>query len=175
MDYDIEMLKLYFYEYGFTKEEIEKILNENPFDKYYTRWEAKKQKENKLFADTLKRNKLININTKIQEIAIHENNMVSKFLNNDVEYSSCHFDENINKVTFRNKLVLIKDTFKGEDIFLKKLSLKKIPFIVGICSDNYQYYHQSLEFLNNLKNSIKGLRFIEIKEKNSNICLVKKM
>lgn len=175
MDYDIEMLKLYFYEHGFTKEEIEKILNQNPFDKYYTRWEAKKQRENKLFADTLKKNKLININTKIQEIAVHENNMVSKFLNNDVEYSSCHFDENINKIIFRNKLLLIKDIFKGEEVFLKKLSLKGIPFIVGVCSDNYQYYNESLNFLKNLRNSINELKFIETKENNSNICIVKKM
>ena len=175
MDYDVELLKLYFRENDFNQADKQNLLDSNPFNRDYVIWENKTKRKNKLIADVLKKNKLITSDTKIQEIVVHENNDVGRFLSNDIEYSICHSDENINKIKPRNKLILIHDIFKGQEFFLEKLSLKKIPFIVGVCDDNYTYYKKSIRFLNNLKNNIKGLQLFKKEENNIHICIAKKM
>lgn len=175
MDYDVEMLKLYFLEQGFTKKEINYLLNNNPFDKNYVTWEKNKKRENKIFADTLKKNRLINPNMVIEEIAIHENNMVGLYLPNTVQYTKCSIDKTINKIPYKRNLILINGIYKNEAYFLKKLDLKKIPFIIGVCSKNRQYYKKSIELLKELKSDIKALDIITKKDDDHYIFIAKKM
>lgn len=175
MDYNVEMLRLYFKEKNFSKEDISKLLNSNPFNEDFVIWENQKLQSNKIFSNILKQNSFININTKIQEITIHENNSVGKYLQNDIDYIKCSINKNINSTKLRNNLVLIKELFPNEKQFLIKLSTHNIPFIAGVCSRNFDYYYKALTFYKNLAKEIKGSQLYEFQIKQNKTCILKRL
>ena len=85
MDYDVEMLKLYFKEKNFTKDQIEILLADNPFNKEYVNWEQQVKYNNKTIIQVIKKLNLINSVCPIQEITNHKDNCLSSFLINDCE------------------------------------------------------------------------------------------
>lgn len=158
-DYDCEMLRLYFEEKHFPKWKRKELLEQNPFNNNFTLWEKQTLNNNKVFASTLRRKKLISADTTIQEIAVHEDNSVGIYLNNNVICTTCSITSDINKIRLLNKLVLIKGTYPNENNFLKKLNKHKIPFIIGICTKQYGYY---LHILNEYQKIIKELQNCEL-------------
>ena len=82
MDYDVEMLRLYFKEKNYSKEKINELLDSNPFNKEYMEWIKSRNLTGKDLARVIIKNHLINKDTNIQEITSHENDRVSKYLFN---------------------------------------------------------------------------------------------
>lgn len=82
MDYDVEMLKLYFKEKNYSEEKINELLDSNPFNKEYMEWIKNRNLTGKDLARVIIKNHLINKDTNLQEITSHENDRVSKYLFN---------------------------------------------------------------------------------------------
>ena len=173
MDYDVEMLKLYFKEMGYTKEEIDHLLNTNPFNYKYMNWENQKQRDNKTLACILKEKGIVKRNEIIQEISIHCDNSIGRYLSNNVNQHICSINDNISKIKLTKGTIFIKDLYKDENYFLKKLSLQKTPFILGICTKNNDYYKKVKDFYKNLSNELKLYILEERTNYNQNICIVK--
>lgn len=172
-DYDCEMLRLYFEEKHFPKWKINELLEQNPFNKDYVIWEKQTLNNNKTFAITLKRNKIINSDTQIQEIAVHEDNSVGIHLSNNVMCTPCSITSDINKVRLFNKLVLVKGIYPNERSFFKKLDKNKIPFITGICTKQYGYYLHILNEYKKMINELKNCELITEQENDQFISIVK--
>lgn len=159
MYYDEEMLKLYFDEKHFPEWKKQELLETNPFNEQYVIWEKQTQNNNKTFAITLKKLGIIDENIPIQEITVHKDNNVGSYLHNDITYTTCSIDDDINKIKLQNKLVLMKGFYHNELKFLKKLQYFKIPFVTGICSKKRGYY---LHVLNEYQKMLKELNEYEI-------------
>ncbi len=173
MDYDVEMLKLYFEENNFTENEKKFLLNKNPFDENYSSWEKQSKRDNRIFAHILKKETIIPKNTKIQEISIHKDNSVGKYLqNNEVYHNICSIDDNLNKILLTKNLLLIKGFFHNEKYLLQKSYNLGIPFIAGICSTNNDYYTRMKNFYVNILNEIKDASIIEKQNHNQKIIIL---
>lgn len=140
MDYNAEMLRLYFKENNYSKEKIQYLLEHNPFDLNYTNWEKQKIEENKMFATYLKRKCILKKDTNIQEISNHVDNVVGKYLYNEIMYTPCPIGNDINNIRLNNRFILFKGFYKNEINFLKKLEYLSNPYVTGICTRNYNYY-----------------------------------
>lgn len=167
MDYDVEMLKLYFKEKNFTKEQIDKLLADNPFDKEYVKWEQQVKHNNKTLIQTIKKMNLINSNCPIQEITNHEDNCLSNFLINP-----CEIKVLTNNIRLSNKLLLMKGFIPNQKVILRKADNNNIPFIVGTCSKEIEYYNKMKLFYEELSNEIKNSKLIEKDNYNQKICLL---
>ena len=173
MDYNEEMLRLYFYENRFTKAQVQELLEKNPFDKNFCFWEEQKLYNNKSFAINIKKNGLINKNTTIQEIAVHENNSVGKYLQNDLIISPCSIKSDINKIKLQKRLVLFKGLYPNEYYFLKKLLNNSTPFITGICTKDNNYYSYVLSKYKEMLESLKKCELLEYQNLNNQILIFK--
>ena len=173
MDYNAEMLKLYFREKNFSKEKIRELLETNPFDVNYAIWEKQVINNNKTFAIKLKRENMINQKVPIQEIAIHKNNIISKYLTNDVIISECSLSDNLNDIKLKNRLILLNGCYYNEYDFLKKLQKKSIPFITGICSKNYSYYNYVLYMYKNILKYLKNCELLTCENGEQHILILK--
>lgn len=173
MDYNEEMLRLYFKEKGYSKEEIDFKLNTNPFDRDFSIWEKQTINNSKTFSINLKNKHLITPKTSIQEITIDKNISIGRFLENSIEYSICSINNNINKIKSRNKLVLIKGIYPGQSTFLKNLSNYNVPFITGICSKDINYYERAKKIYKSISKEIKDAEFFEYNlESNKKLCML---
>lgn len=166
MDYDVEMLKLYFKEKNFTEEQINTLLADNPFDGEYVKWEQQVKHNNKTLIQTIKKLNLINTNCSIQEITNHKDNCLSKFLINNCEIKIA--DSNIR---LTNKLLLMKGFIPNQKAILKRADSNNIPFIVGTCSKELEYYYKMKAFYKELSNEMKNSKLIEKENYNQKVCL----
>lgn len=166
MDYTEEMLRLYFKEMNYSKEKIDSLLNSNPFNRDYVIWEKQKLNNIKTFGIQLKRNNFIRQNDEIQEISIHENNLVSKYLYNDCEFTKCSINDNINGIRTYKKLVLVHGYYNGLSDFIIKLNNRKTPFITGISTKNSDYYNFFRKKIFDLKKEINSTSIYEVSENN---------
>jgi hypothetical protein len=173
MDYDIEMLKLYFKEMNFNKQEIASLLDNNPFNEDYIIWEKQTKNDNKTLSNILKYNHMISKQTKIHEITNHENNRVSIYLQNESSYSICPVNGDLNNTIFNNNLILMKGYFPNQFKFIKKISNYNIPFIAGTCTRNYNYYSYMYKYYQVILKSINNLELIEDVNEKQKICILK--
>lgn len=173
-DYNVDMLNLYFKEKNFNKEQIQELLNTNPFGEDFCNWEKNYLFQNKLIATVLKKNHLININDKIQEITINKECCIGKHLFNDIEYKEININNDLNNIRNYGKLVLIRHQFKGEVKFLQNLNNKKNSFIKVICTNDYNRYTEMIELYKYLKKSIENLSLTCEDKNNLKICIIKK-
>ena len=169
-DYNSTMLKQYFKEQNFTTNEQQQLLNENPFNKRFVRWEKNQLLTNRIIANTIKRKKLIDSDTTIQEIVNHEDNSIGKYLSNNTEYYT-----NLGFFIRKDGIILIRDSINFENMIVKKLYKNDYSFITGICTSNLYEYHKKLKIYKEIASYIKQLQIIEATDNNQNICLVKKM
>lgn len=159
MDYNEEMLRLYFFENNFSKEKIDYLLENNPFDVNFVIWEKQTKNNNKTFAINLKRKDFIKQGSLIQEISIHNDNNVGQYLHNNIIYTPCSLRNNINNIKLNNRLVLFNGFYKNELKFLKKLEYLSNPYITGICTKKKHFY----EFvLNQYKSFLEELQSAEL-------------
>ena len=148
LDYNAEMLRQYFKEQDFSKEKIYHLLENNPFDRNYVIWEKQTINNNRKFANFLKTRKMITEQDFICEIGNHEDNSVTMYLVNPKEYHVCPDN---GKINFNyNNILLIKDLLHGEDKLLKRLDLKRVPTIMGVCTKNERYYQRCKSFYEEL-------------------------
>ena len=174
MDYDVEMLKLYFKEKNFTKEQIDKLLDENPFNLDYIMWEKQNQNNNKTLIHMIKKICLFDSNSPIQEIVNHENNSLSKFLSNPCEIKISPIGDNNSNIKIGNKLLLMKGFIPNQRIILKKADNYNIPFIVGVCSKDTNFYNRMKLFYQELMKEIKFSKIIEREYNDQKICILTK-
>lgn len=156
MGYYNKMLDLYFKEKNYTKEEIEKILDENPFDSNFSHWESNILFEGKLFSNSLKKNGIVGRNDSVQELVSFDELSVCKNVTNYVDCIKIN-GSNVNGTKVANKKVIYKGHYDEEYEFLKFLEFKRIPFAIGICTKDRAYYKRILEiykfYLLKFKNS----------------------
>lgn len=169
-DYNREMLKLYFKEKGYSKEEIDKILNNNPFDIKFVRWERNKLYSNRLIANTINRKKLIDSDMIVQEVTNHEYNSISKYLNNSNEVFT-----NTNFFKRKNGIILVHDNIHTKITnTIISLNRSDLNFITGICTKDIISYKIKLNKYKELAKEIEYAKVIEAMENNVNICILKK-
>ena len=134
IDYNAAMLRLFFREKKFSKDEIKRRLECNPFDGDFLEWEKNNIYNNRTFAVTIKKYGLLKSNTKVREVVVHENENVIKSLFNDNQYCIVNPNKPLHADFSSGRLIIIKGIYDEEEIFLKKLMLFQIPFIVGTTS-----------------------------------------
>lgn len=174
MDYDVEMLKLYFKEKNFTKEQINKLLEENPFNLDYIIWEQQIQNNNRALIQMIKKLNLINQDCQIQEITNHKDNSLSKFLSNPSEIKISSIDDFSSSIRISNKLLLMKGFIPNQRIILKKADTHSIPFVVGVCSKDTDFYTRMKLFYQELTKEIKFAKLIERENNGQKICILTK-
>ncbi len=172
MYYDVEMLKLYFKENNFTREKINRLLDENPFNEDYIKWEKQTRNNNKTLAIELKKNKIIKQGIQIQEITNHEYNNIGMYLNNDVKYTICNNDY-IGNIKLEKNLILIKGYYDDEYSFLKKIEESKKTFVAGICTKNYSYYEYVLRRYQSMLKYLKDCELFSNTNDNQYISILK--
>lgn len=172
MDYDVQMLKLYFKEKNMTIEQINHLLNDNPFNSNYVKWEKQTLNSNKTFCIALKRNNLVNKNNKILEVTNHRMNSVSKYLENDIYYSINPINTDISNLRANGDLLIIRGIYPGQEELLKKVRNK--PFITGICSRDknlYEYMKMKYTLMND---EIENSDLIELTNNDSKIIILRR-
>ena len=113
MGYYNKMLDLYFKEKNYTKEEIEKILDENPFDSNFSHWESNILFEGKLFSNSLKKNGIVGRNDSVQELVLFDELGVCKNVTNYVDYIKIN-DNNVKGTKIAEKKVIYKGHYDEE-------------------------------------------------------------
>lgn len=176
MDYDVKMLKLYFEEMNYSNEEIENLLNTNPFNNDYQLWLNRRNNNAKTLAICLTKNSLININNNIQEILIHEKDSISKHLRNEKIYSTYSSSYDINKVRLSScDIVLIRGNGKNQEKFLHNLCKWNKKFIIGECTKDTNYYEKTIRYYKKLRNELSDYcKLYEFQNYNQKICVLKK-
>lgn len=168
-DYNSEMLKLYFFEKGFSSKEQEIILSKNPFSYPFVSWERKQLQTNQVLAKVLKTFRLINKQDNIHEIVNDKYNSISKYLLNNATYSN-----NIKDFISKNSVILIRDTIRDDMTFAEELAKMPYSFITGICTSDKISYLEKKEMYKKLKEKIKSLEITDVQSKELRICLIKK-
>ena len=172
MDYISQMLRLYFYEKGYTKEEIKQLLENNPFDENFVKWELKKKKENIIFAKCLKNKHLITTTTPIQEIVMHKDNSVGYYLENDIYYTEC-FIKDINKAKlYANRVILLKGYYPNEFDLIKRLCNNSREFITGICTNDEDYRLFVLSNYRKMLSELKNCRLVRCERDYQNVVML---
>ena len=172
MGYYNKMLDLYFKEKNYTKEEIEKILDENPFDSNFSHWESNILFEGKLFSNSLKKNGIVGRNDSVQELVLFDELGVCKNVTNYVDYIKIN-DNNVKGTKIAKKKVIYKGHYDEEYEFLKYLEYKKIPFAIGICTKDKEYYKRILEIYKFYLLKFKNSKIIDEIDYNRDILIFK--
>jgi len=142
MDYDIEMLYLYFKELGYDEERITELLEDNPFGHDYMFWEKQKHFDNRKFANTIKKLKLVNYNDKLCEICVSpKSSVTSSFLNEKV-YIEHSVKKSLDVYVPSDSKVIINGLYINQNFFLKRINNIGIPFIVGISTIDVDYFDE---------------------------------
>ena len=157
MDYNTEMLRLYFDEKNYSEERIKYMLEHNPYDSYFSYWESETKRNNKIFADCIRRNGLIKRDIQVQEIGVHEKNGVSKYITDNIFFTPVSIKDSISSIRLSGRFVLFKGIYKDELTLLSRLEKNSIPYITGICTHDTKYFIKILylyqEYLKELSNS----------------------
>lgn len=165
MDYDVEMLRLYFKEKNYSKEKINELLDSNPFNKEYMEWIKSRNLTGKDLARVIIKNHLINKDTNLQEITSHENDRVSKYL----------FNKSITSIITQSIRFMPGYTIfmRGKSNILKSCIKHNIPFIAGECTYDKKYYEKVREYYLNLSEQFKNCEFIEDESNYRNTCIIR--
>ena len=150
MDYNVEMLHLYFKEMGYTPDEINDLLESNPFGYNFIRWERSKYYDNKVFSSTIKKYKLVHNNDRLYEICVSRDSTVSGSFINDKVYRQVGANESLGGYMPYNYKVIMNGLYINADFFIKKLKYKDIDFIVGVSTSNLDYYNKARKFYEEL-------------------------
>ena len=164
-DYNDILLRTYFKENKIDNQTKQKLLENNPFNEKYMKWEYNYKKTNKILAFAIKDKKLISKDSSIKELtAIGDINM-SRFLRNDNDR-----EYNFKKGT----IVLARDSLYGNDSYLSKLIKSTPHFILGICTKDYLAYKAKRDLYKKIAKNNKDLEIIECIPDGYNVCIVRK-
>lgn len=168
-DYHSAMLELYFKEKGYDYNTRFRLLESNPFDNTFVQWERDTTYNNRTFSVLMKKYRLASLDSKITEVVVHKDNSATK-CSNDVFYSVCGANERLKAELHQGRIVVVKGLYNGEEEFLRKLMLYRIPFIVGDCSRG-KYFEEEREFFREMSDKYKLEKFEETDLKNNSILL----
>lgn len=169
MDYDVEMLRLYFKEKNYSEEKINELLNSNPFNEEYMSWLRNRNLTGKDLAKEIIKNHLINKDTNLQEVTSHENDRVSKYLFNKSATSIV-----TQSIRFMpGYTIFMRGKIKNQSKILKLCIKYNIPFIAGECTKNKEYYNRIREYYLNLSEQLKNCEFIEDESNYRNACIIR--
>ena len=146
---DSNLLNAYFSECGYTKEEINELLESNPFGGDYMRWEKQKVKDNRYFASTIKKIGLLNSDIVLYEVGLDKSFRVSKsFMNEQYFYEAS--DVNPTVYIPNNGMLIINGKFLGYASLINKLKLTNKRFAVGISTIDKDYYEDVKKYYKSL-------------------------
>lgn len=169
MDYDVEMLKIYFNEKNYSKEKIDELLNTNPFDINYVNWLKEREFTGKNLARELIRNYIIHSNDKIQELAAHEDDIISKHL-----YNSSIISSTKKQIKFMpGYTIFIIGKITNQKNILNLCDKYNIPFISGECTKDLDYFRKIREYYIELSKQIKNVELIENSFNSTNTCIIR--
>jgi len=177
-EYDVEMLRQYFYEQDLSLSTIKKILDieEMPFDGYYSKWEKETQFENSLFNQYIKKNKIISFDQRIVEITNHINNSVlTQFSTYPASYiftSSYNIDNKEMCMDYSKRkycdILVAKGIYQNLYKVLKFYLSANKDVLIGICRNNDDYYERAISYYKYLKSNLEGMsnsiKFTEIED-----------
>lgn len=172
MGYYNKMLDLYFKEKNYTKEEIDKLMDTNPFNSNFSHWESNLLFEGKLLGNLLKRHGIVGRNDSIQELVSFEELSVCKNITNHVDCIKI-YDNNLKGTRIAEKKVIYKGHYDEEYEFLKYLEYKNIPFAIGICTKDKEYYKRILEIYRFYLLKFKNSKMIDERDFNRDILVFK--
>lgn len=162
-DYYVKMLRVYFRDNNMSKKNIDKLLESNPFDNKFIKWEKNYTKANRLLANSIKQHNLINF----------EKNSIDELTSVDDESISKYLLFNISQNIRLPKITLVHDNLLGKS-YLPDLIKNNKHFIIGISTKNYTDYKARLEYYEkNLKNN-KNYEIIESYTDGNNTCIIRK-
>ena len=174
MDYHDEMLELYFEEKGFSDERIKKLLEVNPFDGYYSNWEQQTKYNNRTFALAIRKNGGLKTSEIVQEIGVHENNGVAKYLTENVYFTPLSAYDDLTSIkTAPGRLVIFKGIYTSELDFLKRLERTNTPYITGICTTEKTFFDRALNKYEEFQSKLKNSRLIQVENKSQKILILR--
>lgn len=162
-DYYVKMLRVYFRDINISQEDKNILLNTNPFNNKFIKWEENYTKANRLIANSIKKHNLINLNK------------------NSIEELTAIGDESISRyILFNNyqnirlpKITLVHDNLIGKS-FLPDLVKNNNHFILGISTKNYDDYKKRLEYYETILKNKKYCEIIESYSEGNNTCIIRK-
>lgn len=174
MDYHNEMLKLYFEEKNFSTEKIKRVLEENPYDGYYNNWEQQITNNNRTFVEVIRRNGGLKRSGIVQEIGVHKNNSVAKYLTENVYFTQLSAYDNLTSIkTAPGRLVIFKGIYRSELEFLKRLERTNTPYITGICATEKTFFDRALDTYEMLQSELKDTKLIQEEKKSQKILILR--
>ena len=146
MDYRAETLKQYFWECNYTRDEVNELLETNPFGYEYMLWEKQKIHDFRYFANTIKKEGLLNINEKIYELCVNPNFRVSSSLYNERTYKLIPQNGRYDFSFPNDTTVIMNGLYYNTNVLMEKLKLYNIPFIIGMSTLDATYYEKCRKF-----------------------------
>ena len=171
MDYDVDMLRLYFKENNFTKEQIDYLLDINPFNREYLEWLKNRNITAKSLAIELTKRSLIHSNTCIQELTFNEDDKICKYLSNKAIIS-------VTKKAIKfmpGYTILMRGSFNKQKKLITSFDEFNIPFIAGECTKNLEYYEKIKKYYTDIKEQLKNCELIESHYDDKNTCIIRSL
>lgn len=175
MDHDVEMLRLYFIENGYSDSAIKKCLEDNPFTKDFVEWEKKHYMSNKFFAKYLIRNGFVHSDDSFYEVAFDEKNCITRYLNNKKNIIRSSTMDEPKIYIPENHTTILMQPFQNMDVTIKKLYRKDIDFITGVCTKNNRFYYRALNELLDLRNELANTELCTNRKYEYSICTLRKV
>ena len=176
--YDVELLRQYFYEKGMSINQINEHLNTTymPFDKNYVKWENETKFELELLRSYIKKNRVISSKIQITEVTNHKDNAVFRneldTLNSYIFTSSyllpneqTNFDYNKRKYS---QVLFAKGLYQDLNKLIKYYLLDNKDILLGICKSNENYFIRTKDYYKLLKSYLEkkytSKKFVEIED-----------
>lgn len=174
--YEVEMLRQYFYEQDLELSTIKKLLDTDvmPFDGYYSKWENETKFENDLFSQYVRKNQLISLEQRITELTNHIDNSVlaqfSKEPSNYIfasSYNNGIIMESLKR--YYSDILVAKGIYDNLDKLVNYYVSGNKNILLGICKIEDDYYERAIDYYKNLKSNLeenfKNKQFTEIEDK----------
>ena len=163
-DYYVKMLRIYFNDNNITGKKKYSLLDNNPFDGNFTKWEENYIKGNKLIAEAIKNNNLIKNIYFVDELTGNDDESISKYLGleNNYGYSKTP------------KLTIVHDNLRGNTSYLPNIIKDKPHFILGIATKDFKAYQARVNYYDKIIKNNKSIKIIESYRDDNNICIIHK-
>ncbi len=157
-----KILRAYFKECNYTKEQINELLETNPFGVEFVRWENQKQIDNRTFAWAIKKLNLVRSSDAIYEFGIQGNLRVSELFANNSHFISTK-DGRVNVSLPDSSILIINGVFLGMSDTIKKLKKSKKSFAIGLSTIDKDYYDKSKKYYQDIASKY-GVSYYEDSE-----------
>lgn len=168
------MLRIYFKEKGYSPYQIRNILNSNPFNIFYLKWEKEHLYSNKILAKYLFLNKYINKSDKLFEFAFNEKNSISMYLGNEKVLAKSSINYRPDVHIPKTHTTIISQPIPDIEKIVEGLYRSDNKFIVSACTKNDELFKKKLDILLKLSNEFKNTELCTSNFENHKICTLRK-